>query len=81
MPEQGEKFEGWAIVEMLGHKKLAGYLSEQAIGGGAIRVMVTCLRDAFAERPVLLSQLSGTGVMVPHNLHLGTAPYLTGGSR
>ena len=36
MPEHGEKFEGWAIVEMLGHKKIAGYLSEQAIGGGAM---------------------------------------------
>lgn len=36
MTQNTEKFEGWAIVEMLGHKRIAGYLSEQAIGGGAM---------------------------------------------
>jgi hypothetical protein len=31
----GEKatFEGWAIVELFGHQQIAGYLSEQALGG------------------------------------------------
>lgn len=28
-------FEGWAILELMGHRKLAGYVSEQAIGGAA----------------------------------------------
>lgn len=28
-----EKFEAWAIVELFGHQRTAGRLSEQAIGG------------------------------------------------
>lgn len=28
-----EKFEVWAIVEIMGHKKFAGYVTEQALGG------------------------------------------------
>ncbi len=31
-----QTFEGWAIVEMLGHKKLAGKVSEQTLGGSAL---------------------------------------------
>jgi hypothetical protein len=27
------KFETWAIVEIMGHSRYAGYLSEQAVGG------------------------------------------------
>jgi hypothetical protein len=34
-------FEGWAILELMGHRKLAGKLSEATIGGGAfIRIDV-----------------------------------------
>jgi hypothetical protein len=29
-------FEGWAILELMGHRKLAGKLSEQTIGGCAM---------------------------------------------
>jgi hypothetical protein len=36
MTEQHEKFTGWAVVEMLGHKKLAGFVSEQVIAGSAL---------------------------------------------
>jgi hypothetical protein len=36
-----EPFEGWAILELMGHRKLAGLLSEQTIGGAAfIRIDV-----------------------------------------
>ena len=28
-------YEGWAILELMGHRRLAGYLSEQTIGGAA----------------------------------------------
>lgn len=31
MAEEG--FEGWAILELMGHRRLAGHLSEQEIGG------------------------------------------------
>lgn len=30
-----EQFEGWAILELMGHRKLAGYVSEQTVGGVA----------------------------------------------
>lgn len=36
MIETSEKFEGWGIVEMLGHRKLAGKVSEQVIAGSAL---------------------------------------------
>ena len=40
MAEQ-QKFESWAIVEVMGHKRLAGFVSEQAVGGASfIRVDV-----------------------------------------
>lgn len=31
----GENFEGWAILELMGHRRLAGYLREQQVGGAA----------------------------------------------
>ena len=38
---QAEKFESWAIVEVMGHKRLAGFVTEQALGGASfIRVDV-----------------------------------------
>ena len=34
-------FEGWCIIEQMGHKRMAGYVSEQVIGGHSfIRVDV-----------------------------------------
>jgi hypothetical protein len=51
MTEQNERFTGWAVVEMLGHKKLAGFVSEQVIAGSAlVRVDVpeTLQRKAVA---------------------------------
>jgi hypothetical protein len=38
MPTTDEKqtgFEGWVILELMGHRRLAGFLSEQAIGGAS----------------------------------------------
>jgi len=28
-------FEGWAILELMGHRRLAGYLSEVSLAGGS----------------------------------------------
>lgn len=30
-----EKFEEWAVVEIMGHKKFAGKVTEQAVGGAS----------------------------------------------
>lgn len=34
--ERSDKFEGWAVVEVMGHKKFAGFVSEQVIAGAAL---------------------------------------------
>ncbi len=33
MSEQQEKFEAWGLLELFGHQRLAGRLTEQTIGG------------------------------------------------
>lgn len=33
--EQAESYEGWAILELFGHRRLAGLVSEQEIAGAA----------------------------------------------
>lgn len=33
---QDEKFEGWGVVEMLGHRRLAGHIGEQTIAGSSL---------------------------------------------
>ena len=46
------KFATWAIVEIMGHSRFAGYVSEQAVGGcNFVRVDVpeTCGRPAFTK--------------------------------
>jgi len=41
MTEESAPFEGWAILELMGHRRMAGRLTEQTIGGGAfIRIDV-----------------------------------------
>jgi hypothetical protein len=31
----GDTFESWVILELMGHRRLAGWLTETTIGGGA----------------------------------------------
>ncbi|MEO8602657.1 MAG: acetyltransferase [bacterium] len=33
---EGTGFEGWAILELMGHRRLAGHLSEQVVGGASL---------------------------------------------
>lgn len=33
--ETGKGYEGWAVLELMGHRRLAGKLSEQVVGGGS----------------------------------------------
>lgn len=35
MPADATPFEGWAILELMGHRRLAGLVTEQTIGGVA----------------------------------------------
>lgn len=36
MPEQSQSFNTWAIVEVMGHKRFAGYVTEQVFGSAAL---------------------------------------------
>ncbi len=36
MPEVQEKFDSWAIIEIMGHQRLAGHVTEQAVAGSAL---------------------------------------------
>lgn len=41
MPEEKETFGEWCIVELMGHRRLGGYVTEQEIGGaGLLRIDV-----------------------------------------
>lgn len=45
MSETNEKFETWAVLELFGHRTLAGKVTEQAIGGCTfVRVDVPPIR-------------------------------------
>lgn len=36
MNDSGDAFEGWAILELMGHRRLAGYVREQEIAGAGM---------------------------------------------
>lgn len=59
MASETSVFEGWCIVEQLGHKRLAGFVSEQVVGGTAfIRIDVPGSNGA----PVATQFLSGQSI-------------------
>jgi hypothetical protein len=41
-----EKFEAWGLVELMGHQRIAGRISEQAIGGSNLLRVDVPLFDA-----------------------------------
>ena len=50
--EQSEKFYCWAVIEVMGHNRYAGHVTEQAIGGCAfVRVDVPAVdgKPAFTK--------------------------------
>ena len=49
MDQQTEKFDSWAIVEVFGHQKFAGRVTEQALGGASfVRVDVPAVNGSSA---------------------------------
>ena len=51
--EQREQFEGWVILELMGHRRLAGYLTEQQLGGTSflrLDVFVGEAKEAMATQ-------------------------------
>lgn len=63
MNETPQSFESWAIVEVMGHKKYAGLVTEQVIGGQSfVRVDVPEIHDDNPdERREPFCKLFGAG--------------------
>ena len=59
MSEQDDKkqFEGWCIIEQMGHKRMAGYVSEQVVGGHSfIRIDIPGPDGAFVATQFITGQ-------------------------
>lgn len=51
---ESEKFECWAVVEVMGHSRYAGRVTEQAVGGCAfVRVDVPAVGERLAFTKLL----------------------------
>src|SRR5271165_6694712 len=65
MNEQNSKFEGWAVVEMFGHMREAGYVTTEYFGSGALfRIEVPPLpeREVTLMRPEWINnEMCGSG--------------------
>lgn len=62
---QPEKFDQWAIVELFGHQRIAGRVTEQTIGGCAfVRVDVPAFESAGSEAATqAFTKLYGNGAI------------------
>lgn len=60
-----EKFEQWAIVELFGHQRIAGRVTEQVIGGCAfVRVdVLECAATDTAPATQAFTKLYGQGAI------------------
>jgi len=60
MSETAEKFEQWCVVEIMGHKKFAGLVTEQSVGGASfVRVDVPEVIDFDGKTLPAFSKLFG----------------------
>lgn len=60
MNQTVEKFEEWAIVEIMGHKRFAGLVTEQAVGGTSfVRIDVPEIELKTGETLPAFSKLFG----------------------
>ncbi len=60
MTETKEGFAQWVILELMGHRKLAGYLTEQEIGGGAfLRLDIPARRRGSLLHAIPLPRIPG----------------------
>ena len=49
MSEEKASFEGWCVLELMGHRKLAGYVREQAVAEPPRASMVDAVMDEPSE--------------------------------
>lgn len=56
-------FESWAIVEVMGHRQFAGFVSEQAIGGSSfVRADVPDVLDGSESLPAFTKFLGAGSI-------------------
>lgn len=64
------KFEGWAIVELLGHRRLGGFVREETLFGVAmVRIDIPSARDSLGV------PLSGNGETIATQYYSPSALY------
>lgn len=57
-----EKFEQWCVVEIMGHKKFAGFVTEQSLGGSSfVRIDVPEITLANGTQLPAFTKLFGAG--------------------
>lgn len=57
--DEAQKFESWALIEVMGHSRYAGYVTEQAVGGcNFVRVDV----PAFEGLPAFTKLLGQSSI-------------------
>lgn len=65
MPETRSTFEGWAILELMGHRRLGGYIREEQLAGAAF-VRIDVPRPlAEAEAPSVAYEVEATQFYAP----------------
>lgn len=55
------KFEQWAVVEIMGHRKFAGFVSEQSIGGSSFVRVDIPESETRGEKLPAFTKLFGSG--------------------
>lgn len=70
MEQNGEKFNTWAIVELMGHRKIGGRVTEQIIAGAPL------LR---IDVPEVSGQPGFTQFYGPSSIYMATASRLRDG--
>lgn len=84
MSEQSAKFEGWAVIELFGHQREAGYVTTEYYGTGALfRVEVPSLteREVTLDRPQWINdELVPVGSRVLREAMQGRTRFLGPGS-
>jgi hypothetical protein len=70
--EAQEKFESWAIVELMGHRRIAGRVTEQVIGGAAL------LRIDVPQCPEIAAHEENDPYWPGHTRTVEAKPFISG---
>lgn len=65
----GDQFEGWAIVELMGHRRLAGFVTEQEIAGQAFLRLDIAGRAVEGDDPATPLQRGTTQFYSPQAVY------------